>query len=146
MKLIHHISLVIALGITLCFIGDALAQPAQTQNPLYMQASHLWGKVSNAPLSNEIKAPLGKRFGDLSREQRRLWAMAHQVDSGTCVNGCITAYNDGVEQWQWQLQQFNTDASNALLMPPSGNPTGMPPGNPGGLPPSRGPGTMVPAH
>lgn len=121
---------------------------AQVLNPLYIRARELWGKVSAAALSNEIKAPLGQRFGDLSREQQALWGLAHQVDSGSCAGGCMTAYNARVAQWQGQLQLFNHDAGIVLLYPPTSPPNPFNPtnGGPSDRPPPPRLPIPVPVH
>lgn len=107
----------IVLAVSLLLIGAAQAEAAQQENPLYVEARNLWQQISESSLDNGAKAPYGKRFGDLAAEQRSLWSLAGQVDSGACADRCLDNYNNRVLTWQSNLEYFNRDARTALESP-----------------------------
>lgn len=104
----------IVLALSLLVIETAHAAGAQQENPLFVEARSLWQQISNSSLDNSVKAPYGQRFGDLAAEQRSLWTLAGEVDSGACAERCLDNYNNRVLSWQSNLQSFNNDASMVL--------------------------------
>jgi hypothetical protein len=94
--------------------GSALAQQVQVLNPSFVKARDLWRELSASSLSPDEKAPYGRRFGSLAREQQSLWSLAGEVDRGQCKGQCVTAYNNRVIAWQSSLAAFNRDAHLAL--------------------------------
>lgn len=104
----------IVLALSLLLAGAAQAEDAQQENPLFVEARNLWQQISASSLDNGAKAPYGKRFGDLAAEQRSLWSLAGQVDSGACADQCLDSYNGRVMTWQSNLQSFSNDARKVL--------------------------------
>jgi hypothetical protein len=116
MKILFDVRIIV-LALVLLVNGVAQAGDAQQENPLFVEARNLWQQISASSLDNDTKAPYGKRFGDLAVEQRSLWSLAGQVDSGACTDQCLDNYNDRVLTWQSNLQSFNSDARTALESP-----------------------------
>lgn len=102
----------IVLALSLTF--NITVQAAQEPNPLFIEARNLWQQLSASSIDTDAKASYGKRFGDLARDQQQLWSLAGQVDSGQCMDGCMTSYNNQVIAWQSALAAFNRDAHMAL--------------------------------
>ncbi len=121
-KAVLACALALALALSLPLVTSGLAQEAQVLNPQFVEARGLWAKVGAAPLSSDIKAPLGERFGHLARMQQRLWSLAGQVDGGSCAGACVADYNREVIAWQGALGLFNRDAENALRLVPNPDP------------------------
>lgn len=113
MKIIDVVGTIV-LVLSLLSNGAAQAGDAQQENPLFVEARNLWQQISASSLDNDTKAPYGKRFGDLAAEQRSLWSLAGQVDSGACTGRCLDNYNDRVLTWQSNLQSFSNDARKVL--------------------------------
>jgi hypothetical protein len=90
------------------------AQEAQVLNPLFVEARELWHQLSASTLPPDVKAPYGKRFGELAQQQGVLWRLAGQADSGQCTGQCLSSYNGQIEVWEGRLQAFNHDARQAL--------------------------------
>lgn len=110
-------SSVVCFLLLFLFIPFAKADDAQRENPLYSEAKSLWQQLSDSKLSTDKKAVYGKWFGDLANEQRQLWDLAGQVDSGTCVDECLSSYNSRVIAWQNKLQAFSKAAHTELESP-----------------------------
>lgn len=104
----------IILALSLLHIETIHAEGAQQENPLFVESRSLWQQISNSSLDSRVKAPYAQRFGDLATEQRILWSLAGEVDSGTCAEQCLDNYNNRVLTWQSNLQSFNSDASMVL--------------------------------
>ena len=96
--------------------GPSIAQEAQVLNPQFIQARELWRQLGGSSVATDIKAEFGSRFGNLAREQQRLWSLAGQVDHGACTGGCLSAYNNSIDAWQLSLQRFDRDANEAMEM------------------------------
>lgn len=113
MKIIAVVKIIV---LALVFLSNGVAQAgdAQQENSLFVEARNLWQQISASSLDNGAKAPYGKRFGDLAAEQRSLWSLAGQVDSGACTGRCLDNYNDRVLTWQSNLQSFSNDARRVL--------------------------------
>lgn len=113
MKIIAVVKIIV---LALVFLSNGVAQAgdAQQENPLFVEARNLWQQISASSLDNDVKAPYGKRFGDLAAEQQSLWSLAGQVDNGACTGRCLDNYNDRVLTWQSRLQSFSNDARIAL--------------------------------
>lgn len=105
------------LGLALCFGLSAWADGAQRPNPLYLQASELWQKISVSQMPADQKAEFGQRFGDLATEQGQLWEEAGAVDQGDCTDECVDDYNAEINQWESDLTSFSSDAQAALDAP-----------------------------
>jgi len=103
----------VAAALILAGPGQALAE-AQQANPLFEQAEGLAAQVASSSLAVEQKASFADRFAALQAEQRILWQLAGQVDSGQCADDCQNDYNNRVVAWQNDLQGFSAEASAAM--------------------------------
>ena len=95
-----------------------MSQPAfpqaQQANPLFLQAQALAADVASSSLPADVKAGFAGRFNGLSAEQKSLWYVAGDVDSGQCTEACVTDYGNRVTVWQNALLAFASEASAAL--------------------------------
>ena len=115
-KLIFRAIAVVAA--TLVLAVPALADQAQQENPLFVQAREIAAEVAASSLSTEAKADFAQRFAALQSEQQELWRLAGDVDGGACTGTCVDDYNGRVIAWQNALAGFNAEASAAM---PQGN-------------------------
>lgn len=92
--------------------GDEWETPrivsVQTSNPLFVEVQDILKQLHSSTLND--KAEWAKRFHDLEQEQKLLWSLAEQVDSGQCTGSCIDLYISRVVAWESSLQRFIHDA------------------------------------
>jgi hypothetical protein len=96
------------------FLDQTPSGEAQQENKIFLKAKDLANEVNNSSINANTKSQLSKRFDVLAEEQKKLWTLAGQVDSGRCVDNCLDLYNNRINRWENNLQYFIRDVSPIL--------------------------------